>query len=150
MTFVFIFAFSGIVIVLLSVSKKLEEIRKRPFFISKLISKGDIHIREIYHRIVHLYSDGKEKIIFFVQKQMPMHLKNLFNKSVTFLKEKREQYTNNMRNSRLIKKNEGISEFFKNMSDLEKGNGEINDVFTEDSQNDSEKSDLRSHLSDLN
>jgi len=57
----------------------------------------------------------------------------------SFLKERREQYVNIMRDSRLLKKSDGISEFFKNMSDVEKGNGEIHDTFESGSQNTEEK-----------
>ncbi|PIP61822.1 hypothetical protein COW99_01980, partial [Candidatus Roizmanbacteria bacterium CG22_combo_CG10-13_8_21_14_all_38_20] len=34
-----------------------------------------------------------------------------------------------MRDAKLLKKSDGISEFFKNISDIEKGQGEINEAF---------------------
>ena len=40
-----------------------------------------------------------------------------------------------MRDSKLLKKSDGISEFFKNMSNIEKGNGEIHDNYDDGSQN---------------
>ena len=40
-----------------------------------------------------------------------------------------------MRDSRLIKRSDGISEFFKNMSEIEKGNGEIHKDLDDSSQN---------------
>ena len=64
-----------------------------------------------------------------------MHSRNSLNKTISFLKEKKDRYTDNMRDSRLLKKSDGISEFFKNMSGIEKGNGVIHDVYEEDSQN---------------
>ena len=104
-------------------------------FILRAISKGDAHIRDFHHKTALFYLDGKEKTSFILNRQIPIHSKNLSNKLVSFLKEKRERYTNNMRDSRLLRKSDGMSEFFKNMSDLEKGNGEINDVYENGSQN---------------
>lgn len=130
-----IFAVSGLSIALLIVAKSMEERRKKPLFISNAISKGDIHIRKLYHTAVNLYSEGREKIFFFFKKQIPMHSRNSLNKTITFLKEKKDKYTDNMRDSRLLKKSDGISEFFKNMSDVEKGNGVIHDVYEDTSPN---------------
>ena len=134
MTPVIIFATSGMVIVLLAVTKRAGEKRKKPFLISTIISKGDAHIRRLYHRMVHLYSESKEKTLFFFQRQIPIHSRNSFNKFLYFLREKKGQYANNMRDSRLLKKPDGISEFFKSMSEIEKGNGEINDVYEDGPQ----------------
>ena len=134
-----IFTVSGLSIVLLIVAKKIEEKRKKPLFISEMISRGDIHVRKFYHTAVHLYSEGKEKGLFLLKKQIPIHSKNSLNKTISFLKEKRVQYINNMRDSRLLKKSDGISEFFKNMSEVEKGNGTIHDVYEDSSQNIEEK-----------
>ena len=131
-----IFAISGISIITLVIAKRLEEKRKKPFFILNVISKSDTRIRELYHRVVRLYSEGKEKSSFLFKRQIPIHSKNSFNKLLSFLKEKREQYIVRMRDSRLLKKSDGISEFFKNMSNLEKGNGEIHDSIGRDSQDD--------------
>lgn len=141
MTVVFIFIISGLSIVALIVAKRLEEKRKKPFFISTAISKGDIYIRELYHRTIRFYSEGKEKTSFFFKKQIPIHSKNSLNKLISFLKEKREQYVGNMRDSRLLKKPDGISEFLKNMSSVEKGNGEINDIYEDASPNDPRQND---------
>ena len=132
-----IFTISGLSIITLVIAKRLEEKRKKPFFILNVISKSDTRIRELYHRAVRLYSEGKEKSSFLFKRQIPIHSKNSFNKLLSFLKEKREQYVIRMRDSRLLKKSDGISEFFKNMSNIEKGNGEINDVYDDARQNDS-------------
>ena len=132
MTTVSIFAGSGLLIVLLLATKRLGEKRKKTFFLHNLISKGDIRIRGLYHKLVRLYSEDREKTLFFFQKQLPIHSKNSLNKLITFLKEKREQYIGNMRDTRLLRKSDGISEFFKNMSEIEKGNGEIHDAFEND------------------
>ena len=140
MTLIAIFAISGLSVLTLLVAKSIERKRKKPLFILSLISKGDIRIREIYHKTLSAYSEGKERAAFFSTKQLPMHSKNLVNKVVVFVKEKRAEYINRMRDSRLIKKPDGISEFFKNMSEVEKG-GEINDVFETGSQD--EKKELK-------
>ncbi len=133
-----IFAFSGLSMILLLVSKRLEEKRKRTLFISNAISKGDTRIRGLYQKIVRLYSEGKERISFFYKKQVPIHSKNFLNKLVIFLRKMRERYIVSMRDSKLLKKSDGISEFFKNMSEIEKGNGEIHDSVEQGSQ-DNEK-----------
>lgn len=136
MAFIIIFVISGLAIILLVVAKSLGEKRRRSFFILNAISKGDTHVREFYHKAVRSYSEGKEKVLFFFKKQIPIHSKNSSNKLLSFLKEKKERYTNNIRDSKSLKKSDGISEFFKNMSNIEKGNGEINDVYENDSQED--------------
>ena len=138
MALIIIFNISGLALILLLINKKLEERYKKTLFISKLISKGDTHARRLYHLAVHSYSEGKERILFFINKQIPLHSRNSLNKTFSFLEDRRKQYLDNLRDSKLLKKSDGISEFFKNMSDLEKGNGEIHDDFDEnygDSQN---------------
>lgn len=129
-----IFVISGLFIIALIATKKWEERRDGSFFILRAISRGDTHIRELHHSTAHLYANGKEKLIFFCNRQIPIHSKNLFNKLNSFLGEKRDQFANNMRDSRLLKKSDGISEFFKNISDVEKGNGQIHDIYEEGSQ----------------
>ncbi len=124
-----LFIFSGIVLIVLALAKRREEKKKSSFYILNAISKGDERMRELHHQAVRFYSEGKEKTAFFVKKQLPMRSRNSFNKLVTLLKEQAEKYIGNIRDSRLLKKSDGISEFFKNMSSVEKGNGEINDVY---------------------
>lgn len=125
------FAVSGFAIALLIVAKAIEERRRKPLIVLNIVSRGDAYIRERYHAVVHLYCDAKEKIVFFFQKQIPLRLRNIFNKLISYLKEKQGQYTANMRDSRLLKRSDGISEFYRNLSNVEKGNGEINDTYVE-------------------
>jgi len=139
MTLIVIFIVSGLAISTLVIVKSSEEKRGRPFFISRAISKGDIHTREIYHKTVRFYSEGKERAIFFYQKRIPIHSRNLLNKGISFLSKKRDQYANNMRDSKLLRKSDGLSEFFKNMSDVEKGNGEIHDVYDDAGPNNQDR-----------
>ena len=136
-----LFAFSGLSIILLLVAKRLEEKRKRIFFISNAISKGDTRIRGLYLKVVSLYSEGKERISFFYKKQIPIHSRNSLNKLLIFIRKRREQYAVSMRDAKLLKKSDGISEFFKNMSELEKGNGEIHDSVGRDSQDNKKEVD---------
>ena len=131
-----IFAISGTAIITLLVAKKFEEGREGRLFIFSWITKGDEHIRDWHHKVLRWYSEGKEKVLFIFKRQVPIHSRNTFNKLVTYLKEKRDQYENNMRNSRLLKKPAGISEFFKSMSDIEKGNGAIDETLEDTRQND--------------
>ncbi|KKR30512.1 MAG: hypothetical protein A3C62_02510 [Candidatus Zambryskibacteria bacterium RIFCSPHIGHO2_02_FULL_39_16] len=135
MTSIVIFTISGMIVFLLPLAKRLESKQGKSFLIFRLISKGDFYVREIYHWMVHLYFEGKERSSFLIKRQIPLHSKNFSNKLTVYLREKRIRYFNNMRDSRLLKKSDGISEFFKNMSNLEKGNGEINDVYYDGSQN---------------
>lgn len=139
MTLVVIFIVSGLIMILLITVKGLAEKRGRPFLVLEMISRGDIRIREFYHRVIHFYSESKEHALFFCQRQWPTQLRYFSNKLRAFLKEKREQYSHSMRDSRLLRKSDGISDFFKSLSKTERGNGEINDVFENDSQNTKEK-----------
>ena len=126
-----IFAISGVAIVTLIAAKMLEEKRSTKLFISRWIMRSDEQFKDWYHRMLYIYSAGKDRISFFMTKEIRLHSKNTFNKFLAYLKEKRGQYETNMRNSRLLKKQDGISEFFKSISDVEKGNGEINEPFEE-------------------
>ena len=58
-----------------------------------------------------------------------MQSRSLINRSNTYVKDKVEQHLDNLRATRLLKKSDGLSEFFKGMASVEKGNGEINDIF---------------------
>ena len=133
---IYIFSASGFAILLLVTTKRLQQKLKKPFFVFNIISKADAQIRALYQKLVHLYSDSKEKTSFLIEKQIPIHSKNVLNKSISFIKEKRDQYIGNIRNSRLLKRPDGISEFFKNMSEIEKGNGEIHEGLEDGSQED--------------
>jgi len=125
----YIFIFSGVALVTLTLTKRIEEKRKKPFFLFKLISNGDENVRKLHHKSLHFYSVGKDKAAFFVKKRLPMHSRNSLNKFITKLGEQTEKYMGDIRDSRLLKKSDGISEFFKNMSTIEKGAGEINDPY---------------------
>lgn len=115
------FAVSGAVIVLLLLTKVLEIKHKKKFILSRVISKGDHRIRVLSHNATHQYSVLKEDTGFFIKQQLPLHTKNILKKVEAHAKEKSEKYIGNIRNTRLIKpRNEGISEFFKNMSEKEK------------------------------
>lgn len=121
MTLTIIFAISGICIVILVVTKMKELKHKKAVFPLTLISKGDHHIKEATHLATHHYSEFKENAEFMLKKQLPLHSKNLLNKAEVLVKEKAEKYIGNIRNTKLLKpKNDGISEFFKNMADMEK------------------------------
>lgn len=133
-SFVF-FAVSGVAIVSLISAKNLEHKKKKKLLILELISMGDTRIRELYHRLVGSYSDNKERVSFLFKRKIPMRSKYSLNKLTSFLAEKKRVYLNHMRNSKFLKKSDGMSEFFKNISNVEKGNGEINEVLEDDSQN---------------
>jgi hypothetical protein len=125
-----IFAFSGIAIVILVGGKMWQEKRKKSFFLLRGIGKGDERVRQLSHKAVHHYSEVKEKTDFFLKKQLPMHARNVANKTTAIVKEKSEQYIGNIRGSKFLKKSDGLSEFFKNISEKE-NNGRIDDVLEE-------------------
>jgi hypothetical protein len=128
MAFAYAFYISGIAILALLLAKGVEMKFKHRFSLLKLVSRWDKEVRVVYHRGVHMYSESKEKGYRWATKQLPYKAKSYVNKSSAFAKEKLEKYIGDVRNSRLIKKNDGISEFFRNISDLEKGKGEINEI----------------------
>jgi len=120
-----VFLLSGVALVILIGAKYLEEKRGRKIFILNLISKGDLHVRDLSHKTAHEYANWREWAEFFIKKQLPMHSRSLLNKSHALAQEKSAKYLELIRDSKLLKKSDGISEFFKNVSSVEKGNGEI-------------------------
>lgn len=126
-----LFILSGAALITLALAKRYEEKKRKSIFILKAISKGDERARDSLVRLLHFYSIGKEKAEIFIKKQLPLRTKNWRYKSISYLKENAAKYLGDMRNSKLIKRSDGISEFFKNISEIEKGNGEINEVYTE-------------------
>jgi len=129
-----LFILSGTAIATLLLAKRVEEKRRKTNFILKAISKGDERFRTIHHKSIHSYSIGKERLAFWLKKQLPMRSKNLWNKFQALVAQTADKYMGDIRNSRLLKKPDGISEFFKNISEIEKGGGEINEVYLEEKQ----------------
>jgi hypothetical protein len=130
-----IFILSGVALATLLVAKRIEEKKKRPVFILNLISRGDTHMRELHHRAVQYYSLGKEKGVFLVQKQLPRYSRSSLNKALALLEDRVKKHFDSIRDSRLLKKSDGISEFFKNISEVERGGGELHDdVYDEETQ----------------
>jgi hypothetical protein len=127
MTLFIIFIVSGAVVASLLLAKLLEQKTRKSFLPLSLISKGDAQVREMSHSTAELYSDFKEHAAFFVRKQLPLHAKSLYYKSLDYSKERMEYYIGNIRGSRLLKKSDGISEFFRSI-EIEKGAGEIHDT----------------------
>ncbi len=121
----FVFFFSGVVLAVLLVAKRMDEKRKTGVFLLKLISRGEERARELHREAIKRYSQGKDQTHFFIRKQLPRYSKSSFNKLLAYLEESIKKYFNNLRDSRLLKKDEGISEFFKSMAEVEKGNGQI-------------------------
>lgn len=121
--------------VVLTIAKRVEEKHKKTFFVFKAISLGDERLREIHHQSLHFYSKGKEKAAFWLKKQLPLKLRSLWNRALVLGKESTKKLVGDLRDSRLLKKkSDGMSEFFKNISDIEKGNGEINEVYLEETR----------------
>ncbi len=128
-----LFILSGTAIAILLVAKRVEEKRRKTNFVLRLVSLGDTRVRELHHVSVHYYSEVKEKTGFFIKKQLPRYSKSSLNKIVAQAQERLDLYLESLRDSKLLKKSDGISEFFQTMSSVEKGAGEINeDIYTEE------------------
>jgi len=136
-----IFFLSGLAIILLIIVKRIEDKTGRSIVILNLISKGDMHARDLSHRLTHEYSEFKMWAEFFVKKQLPMQTRGFLNRTETLMNEKSNRFLAYIRNSRLLKKSDGISEFFKNIGEVEKGNGEISDYYdmSDNSEGDNNK-----------
>ena len=126
-TFV-LFAVSGVAIITITAAKRMGERKKTTVLILRLISLGDERLRGLHHEALRHYSSGKDKFGFWFKKQLPLKLKSFLNRFLTYAREKSVEYLGDMRGSRLLKRSDGISEFFKNISEIEKGGGEINDT----------------------
>lgn len=131
MFLIYLFFLSALVIGVMLVSKTIEEKRGKSLFVLRAISRGDEKARYWLEKGLHQYSIRKEKILIFVTKQLPLKSKSYWNKFQSWAKEAGAKYASDLRNSKLLRRSdsEGISEFFKNISEIEKGSGEINEIF---------------------
>ncbi len=130
-----VFVSSGVLTASLIVAKWFEQRYRRSFFILKIVSRGDEKVREWAHAVAHKYSEMKERVNLLITKQMPLRIRGFINKHTESIRQKMDTYTEKARDSRLLSKKEGISEFFQSISTAEKGSGEINDVLEDISQN---------------
>jgi hypothetical protein len=126
---------SGVIVGILIVAKYLEIWQKKSFFVLRIISRGDERLRILSHFLAHIYSELKIGAIFIIGKQIPLRSRGALNKTSTFIREHLAIYANMIRDSRLLKKSGGISEFFKNISAVEKGKGKIDDSVADNSPN---------------
>lgn len=116
-----IFILSGVAIVVLLFAKTWQIKSHKPVRMLKMVSLADKHIRTFAHEATHKYSLYKERSEFVIKKQVPLHAKNIANKTEIIIKEKLDKYIGDIRNTRFLssKNKEGISEFFRNMEDFE-------------------------------
>ena len=120
-----LFIISFVVVASMLLLKMYELKKGKPILIFQALSKFDHIILEKYHNAGHMYLDYKHKSHLFFTKQVPMHSKNVVNKMETLVQEKMNKYVGNIRGSKVLRNDRaGISEFFKNISNLEK-NGSI-------------------------
>jgi hypothetical protein len=133
MVIIYLFILSGLGLTTLLIAKRMEEKRRIKPFILELICKGDAMLRELRHEAILFYSTLREDLEFLFKKQIPMKSRSSLNKCLAMVHERTENYFESLRDSRLLKKSDGISDFFKNMSSVEKGKGEINEeIYTEE------------------
>ena len=114
-----IFLVSGLGIFVLLLTKMRQLKVGRDPLLLRIISLGDAHMRELSQRSAHLYADSKEELDFFFRKQLPLRTRNVWNKATGIIADKVKILENDLRNTKLFKKNGNISEFFKAMSDKE-------------------------------
>jgi len=122
-----VFVVSGLLIALLLGAKVWEEKYHRSFFLLSLISRGDERVRSLSHKSAHLYVDMKEKSKFFIEKELPLRSQALAMKVNSFIKEKYDTFLEEVRGPRFLKRNDGVSEFLKNLSEKEE-EGRIDDA----------------------
>lgn len=131
------FIASGIMIIILVAAKVWEEKSRKSFFLLRLISKGDSHFREFSQNAAHMYADLKEKAGFVIGRQLPLHTRNFTNKTVARVQEKSKKYMGDLKEGNFFgRKNEGISEFLKDIRDMEEDNEALNNGEEKGSQND--------------
>jgi hypothetical protein len=132
MLITYLFILSGACLITLLIAKRIEEKRKVKPLILRLICRGDEVLRDVHHVAIHWYSLIRVNGEFFFKKQVPMKSRSSLNKFLALIQEKTENYFESLRDSRLLKKPDGISDFFKTMSSVEKGKGEIyEEIYTE-------------------
>lgn len=125
MTLNIIFAFSGLIIAALIGAKVWEDKHKHKPFLLRWVSLGDEHVRVWSHELAHQYAEWKARTHFFATKQLPLHSRNFINKAETTARERIQKYVGDIRGSKFLRKSDGLSEFFKNISERE--NGRIDD-----------------------
>jgi len=97
-------------------------------------------VRELGHEIAHFYDLVKEKTILWTTKQLPLRAKSTWNKSTSLISELGNQYLEKIRDTKLLKsKKDGISEFFKNINEVKKGQGSIEEPWPEGFQDEEEE-----------
>ena len=114
---------------MLLAAKLIEEKRHKQIFVLGIISMGNESVRRYTRLITHKYSEFRTRLELTLSKRLPNQFKVLSNRAGNFLKEYVEYYTEKARNSRLLKRNGGISEFFKSISEVERGGGTINESY---------------------
>ena len=128
MTIIAIFTISGVAIAVLILSKKYELRFKKSTLVLRLVSKGDERLKELNHRLAEHYLKARDGVERFIKKTVRMRVKLNLNKATGFVKERMDEYSESLRDAKLLKKSDGLSEFFKNIKEVEKGQGEINEV----------------------
>lgn len=126
---IFTFYISGALIVALLVLKHIEITKREKPRVLEIISSKDSHLRLLHKNILLKYLDLKKDVSFFFSKQVPLYTRNKLNKLFTLMRTEMRKRVSNIRDSKLLKRSDGISEFFKNISEIEKGNGEINETY---------------------
>ncbi|MDB5194138.1 MAG: hypothetical protein JWN50_152 [Parcubacteria group bacterium] len=119
MTLEIIFLASGAGLVVLLLTKMRQLSSKKDPLLLRVISLGDARMRDLSHQGAHFYADSKEDLEFFWKKSLPLHAKNTWNKVSQLAREKSQILVNDLRNTKLLKKDGDISEFFKAMSEQE-------------------------------
>ncbi|MDP2651268.1 MAG: hypothetical protein Q8O98_01605 [bacterium] len=122
MTLTITFAVSGGVLALLIIAKRYAKRYKILSYPLKLISHGDERARELVGQLAHLYSESKERLVVYIKKDLPMDIKVIWSKLETWYDEEGRDHLQRIRDTKLLrKKDDGISEFFKSISERDSG-----------------------------
>jgi len=108
-----IFYVSLVCIALLLLTKVREMRTHRQPFLLRVISLGDERMKELSQRSAHWYADRKEDLVFFFDKQLPMHSRRIWGKTQDLVLEKWNLLKSDLHEMRILKRSEGLSEFLQ-------------------------------------
>jgi len=134
-----IFYVSLACIAFLLFTKMREQKTKKQPFLLRIITLGDERIQIFSQKSAHWYADRKDDAIYFFEKQLPIRSKRLWAKTQATAIEKWGILMNDLREMKILKRSEGLSEFFQARDEEKELHEEFMHVAseseTEDSQN---------------
>lgn len=134
-----IFYVSGACIALLLFVKLREmQMRRQPMLL-RLISRGDERMKVFSQKSAHWYADRKEDVIYFFEKQLPVHSRRLWAKAETLAAEKWNLLAEDLRKMQILKRREGLTEYFQTREEEIHMNEELMEAMSESEASDIEE-----------